>query len=429
LLTPVVLLVHGYHPLADDGAIYVAGVKKLLNPDLFPSGSVFVLAPTRLSVFAHVLAAIVGWTHLPLSAVLLACQLLSIFLFLTGCYRVAGWGAALLGACLFTLPVAGTSLSLMDPYVTARSFSTPFTLFALAAVIEESWMWAAVWIALTALVHPLMAAYALLALATLALTQRKMWRSLAGFAGLGWILCTVFFFLTRHEPSPAALSRSYFFLSSWQWFEYFGLVVPLLLLAVARVVQTWSKSKRWRTAGLFAGSLILCIYIAGFIRQYFVIYVNPWCGLIATLQPSYKDGDIVVFDALYGQVPFDAIAKESGFKVHEDGLPETIYRWWDEQPAKVWGGPVLRQSDVDATIQRAIASTSTKTVWLVLYEVIYYDPRDKLLAQFSQLGNATQVFQTAPDKTDDLPGTISLRLVRISLRSGQVPTTSPNAAP
>jgi hypothetical protein len=191
-----VLLVHGYHPLADDGAIYVAGVKKLLNSSLFPSDSVFVLAPTRLSVFAHVLAAVVRWSHLSLPVVLLACQLTSIFLFLFGCYRVAGWGAALLGACLFTLPVAGTSLSLMDPYVTARSFSTPFTLFALAAVLEERWAWAALWIALTALVHPLMAAYALLALVALAL--------------------------------------AHLFLSSWQWFEYFGLLMPLLLLALSR---------------------------------------------------------------------------------------------------------------------------------------------------------------------------------------------------
>ena len=254
ILTPVVLLVHGYHPLADDGAIYVAGVKKLLNPNLFPSDSVFVLAPTHFSIFAHVLAAIVRWSHLPLPVVLLACQLTSIFLFLLGCSSVAGWGAALLGACLFTLPVAGTSLSLMDPYVTARSFSTPFTLFALAAVLEERWAWAALWIALAALVHPLMAAYALLALITLALAQRRMWRSLATLAGLWWIICTIIFLLTRHQPSPAALSRSYFFLSSWQWFEYFGLLMPLLLLAFSRRPLAIAAT----VSGAFALLLSIC---------------------------------------------------------------------------------------------------------------------------------------------------------------------------
>ena len=32
LLTPAVLLIHGYHPLADDGAVYVTGIKRLANP-------------------------------------------------------------------------------------------------------------------------------------------------------------------------------------------------------------------------------------------------------------------------------------------------------------------------------------------------------------------------------------------------------------
>ena len=233
LLTPVVLLVHGYHPFTDDGAVYVAGVEKLLNPSLFPADAVFVLAPTHLSVFAHVLAATVRWGHVPLPLLLLACQIASIFLFLWGCQRVNGWGAALLAACCFTLPVAGTGLSLMDPYVTARSFSTPLTLFALAAVLEERWALATLWIALAALVHPLMAAYALVALATLALVQSKLWRSLVLFAALGWILCTAVFLFTRHDPSPAALSRSYFFLSLWHWYEYLGLGMPLLLLALA----------------------------------------------------------------------------------------------------------------------------------------------------------------------------------------------------
>ena len=56
LLTPAVLLVHGYHPLADDGAVYVTGIKKLANPSLYQSDAVFASSPTHLSIFAHVLA-------------------------------------------------------------------------------------------------------------------------------------------------------------------------------------------------------------------------------------------------------------------------------------------------------------------------------------------------------------------------------------
>jgi hypothetical protein len=247
LLTPAVLLLHGYHPLVDDGAVYVAGIKKLANPGLYQTDAVFALSPTHLSIFAHVLAALLNSGHMPLPALLLVCHVASIFLFLLGSWKAgarifpdrnARWGAVLLAACCFTLPVAGTSLSIMDPYITARSFSTPFTLFALAAVLDEEWVACALWLALAALLHPLMAGYAAVALLTLVLAKRRMWRGLALFAVLGWMLCAVIFTLTRHaDPSlaynRAALSRSYFFLSSWRWYEYPGLLMPLLLLGLA----------------------------------------------------------------------------------------------------------------------------------------------------------------------------------------------------
>jgi hypothetical protein len=253
VLTPSVLLVHGYHPLADDGAVYVAGIKKLANPTLYPSDSVFALAPTHLSIFAHVLA----WGNLP--TVLLLCQVASIFLFLLGSWQVAlrvfssrseAWGAALLAGCCFTLPVAGTSLSIMDPYVTARSFSTPLTLFALAAILDEQWAQAILWLTLTALLHPLMAAYAAIAALTLALTRRRMWRSIAAIYGLGWLLCLIIFIAGRADLGSAynraALSRSYYFLSSWQWYEYPGLLLPLLLLGLT--------AARSQAARAFAGA-------------------------------------------------------------------------------------------------------------------------------------------------------------------------------
>jgi hypothetical protein len=91
---------------------------------------------------------------------------------------------------------------------------------------------------LITLLHPLMAGHAAISMLTLALARRKMWRALGLFVGLGWLLCAVLFMVTRHpDPSlaynQAALSRSYFFLSSWRWYEYPGLLIPLLLLGIA----------------------------------------------------------------------------------------------------------------------------------------------------------------------------------------------------
>jgi hypothetical protein len=273
LLTPLVLLVHGYHPLADDGAVYVAGVKKLADPGLYQADAVFALSPTHLSIFAHVLAPLIRWGHVPLPALLLVCHLASIFLFLLGSWKVATqifptlsarWGTVLLAACCFTLPVAGTSLCIMDPYVTARSFSTPFSLFALAAVLGEQWTESALWLALAGLLHPLMAGYAAIAALTVALARRRMWRSLALLAALGWLLCAVVFEVTRHaDPSlaynRAALSRSYFFLSSWRRYEYSGLVMPLVLLGIA---GTRSRSAPGRALAIAATILGGCALLA-----------------------------------------------------------------------------------------------------------------------------------------------------------------------
>ena len=54
------------------------------------------------------------------------------------CYksREARGGAVALLAVWLTLPIAGTSLMLMDPYVTARSLSTPCGLLALVGALQ-----------------------------------------------------------------------------------------------------------------------------------------------------------------------------------------------------------------------------------------------------------------------------------------------------
>ena len=180
-LTLLALAIDGYHPYAEDGGLYLAGIKRVLDPALYPRGTAFVLEPTRLSLFAPVVAGIVRLTHLGLPLVLLALHLTSIWATLFAAWMLASrcWtsrsaraGAVLLLACWLTLPVAGTALTLMDPYLTARSFSTPCMVLALVGVLdmtgrsEPARSCAAFCCGLSAshfaaAMHPLMAAYAL----------------------------------------------------------------------------------------------------------------------------------------------------------------------------------------------------------------------------------------------------------------------------
>lgn len=295
-LTPLVFLINGYHPYADDGAIYVAEILRLAHPALYPHDSAFVLAPSHDSIFGHVLAAFLAHTHVSLGVTLLACQLGSTFLFLLACGRIAEklfdkrsarWGALAAGACCFTLPVAGTALFVMDPYVTARSFSTPLSLFAVAACLDGSPKRALFWLVLAALIHPLMAAYAavfllMLELAIRASGRRQIaWMSCFALSGLP-VSAAIFMATLGVSPSLASsradLSRSYFFLSSWNWYEYPGLVFPLLLLGVG----AWRKRGGDRTGELaataFAVGLTAVLVSLCFVHQ-------SGSFLLARLQP------------------------------------------------------------------------------------------------------------------------------------------------
>ncbi len=148
LLTALATAICGYHPYAEDAGIYLAGVKLALNPSLYPHDSAFVAAYAHLSIFPHVMAALVRLTHLPISYMFLAVQLVTTWLLLYSCWQLAGrcfqeasarWGAVALVAVLLTLPVAGSALFLMDSYVTSRSFSAPFTLLAICAYLDRKW--------------------------------------------------------------------------------------------------------------------------------------------------------------------------------------------------------------------------------------------------------------------------------------------------
>lgn len=245
LVTLAAIAIHGYHPYSEDAGIYVPAIKKLLDHGLYPHGAQFFLAPARLSIFSNIVAATVWVTHLPLSCALLLWHAITVALLLTGCWRfsrlcfggtsVAQCGPLLVAAFL-TVPVAGSSLMLSDPYLTSRSMSTPALIFALCFLLEERLFEATLVFLLAFLVHPLMAAYGGVFLLSL-WAIRKRWWWLLPLVG-GCIFSRVLLALQtakRFPPSAsyrdAVLTRTYFFLSQWTWYEIFGIIAPLCFFA------------------------------------------------------------------------------------------------------------------------------------------------------------------------------------------------------
>lgn len=264
-LTFAAVLVHGYHPYAEDGGVYLPEIKRLLDPGLYPHRAEFVVGHLQYSLFAPAMAGLVRVSHLSLETVLLLVHLATFWMTLFAAWllaarcfasREARGGAVTLLAVWIGLPIAGTSLMLMDPYVTARSLSTPCTLLAMAGVLqfllpqfaidgeqrqERMRGLALCCVALggAGVMHPLMAAYGLgsvLLLGTALSSSRlvRVW----GTVGLGLTAVAMAAGLQLSAPPESdtyrkvMLTRDYWFLSQWHWYEWIGLIAPLVILSM-----------------------------------------------------------------------------------------------------------------------------------------------------------------------------------------------------
>ena len=285
-LTVAAVLVHGYHPFVEDAEIYVPGIKKLLNPALYPFNDGFFASHAKLTLFPNLVEWSVRISHLPLEWMLLAWHFACIFLLLAGCWKLgrlgfgsapAAWGGAVLVASLLTIPVAGTALYLMDQYVNPRSFSTAASSWIVLAVVRRKYLQAAIWIALVALIHPLMALFGL-AYALLLIGGRRMQRALRQYA-------LALFPIALFPPVTGAYrqvldSHSYFFLLRWAWYEWMGILGPLLLLWwLGRIAH---RRKLVLVERLCFTSMVFTLM---FLLLGLVITIPPQFARLAELQP------------------------------------------------------------------------------------------------------------------------------------------------
>ncbi len=243
-LTAAALAIHGYHMGVEDGEIYVPAAKKLLHPDLYPFATEFFQSHAHLSLFSPVIAVTAKLTHLPIDwtiflwyIVTLFAMLASSWLLVSTCFSAprARWSALLVLTAVLAMPATNTGLLLMDPYLTARSFSTPLSVFALAGLLQRKYMRAGAAILITAAFHPQMVAYLLFLALVLWAAERSKSEvperepALASVLGL---LPTGFHFTPATGPYREALySRDYFFLYNWAWYHWVGMLAPLAILA------------------------------------------------------------------------------------------------------------------------------------------------------------------------------------------------------
>jgi hypothetical protein len=242
-LTIAAIAIHGYHLGVDDGEIYVPAARKLLNPRLYPFAPEFFLSHAHLSLFSPTLAWTARLTHLTIDWTVFGWYVVTLFAMIFACWTLAAacfensrarWSAVLVMAAVVSMPATNTGLLLMDPYLSARSFSTPLTIFALACILEHRYLRAAIAVLLTATVHPQMVVYLIFLICVMWVmerTKRKETPRVATFASFAFILPGGFQLAPATEPYREALySRDFYFLSTWHWYHWLGMLAPLAIL-------------------------------------------------------------------------------------------------------------------------------------------------------------------------------------------------------
>lgn len=251
-LTAAAIFIQGYHFGAEDQAIYLPAIRKLLNPSLYPHDSQFFLPQTHATLFGNLIAFTVRHTHLSLAAVLFIYQIASVYLILLGCLKLtrrlfrdssAQWAGTCLVASLLTIPIAGTALYIVDPYAHPEAFATFALLFALLAVfpgempgepVEQNRLragqlsWMIFWVGAATLIHLQMAFYGSLLLLFLLI---KVPRRADTMASAG-ILPFINSLMESATPAwkKAARTRTDHYLLLWHWYEWLGVVAPIPIL-------------------------------------------------------------------------------------------------------------------------------------------------------------------------------------------------------
>jgi hypothetical protein len=253
------ILIHGYHLGVEDQAIYLPGMAKSLNPGLFPADSDLFLPQSRATFMTQLVVASVRLSGVTLDTAVFVWHVLSVFLLLLAvrrfsarCFKTpeAQWGSVALVAALFTMPVAGTSLYIVDQYLHPRTLATALIVLSIVQMLDRRWLKAVLWIALAALLHIQMAFYGVLlgfflGWKSAAAQQAESDESKPGGSTPGRsptpaassvTMSVLFAFPLKGLFQPgseawkeAARIHQGHYLLRWEWYEWLGVIAPLAL--------------------------------------------------------------------------------------------------------------------------------------------------------------------------------------------------------
>lgn len=315
LFSAVGFLVMGYHPGLEDDGVYLSAVKADLSPALYPHDAAFFQLQMRTSVFDTWMAHFVQWTGIPVASSELLWQWVCIVLVLWACWMIvtqlfeeatARWAGVAMVAAMFTLPVAGTALYLMDQHLHPRNLATALILLGISQILAGK-LWRAVPLAMLAFViHPLMGTLGISFSCLLALTFSEPFqvelRSLRTrliperAAPAAAVIPFIWIFGPPSQTWLEALrTRHWIRLYQWTWYEWLGAIAPLALTWLVAYIagkQGETKLARFATA----------VLVYGVFQQVFaMVTLGPEALIgLSTLEPMRYLQLVYIFMALIG---------------------------------------------------------------------------------------------------------------------------------
>lgn len=302
-LTGVSFAINGYHPFSEDAETYLPSIERILHPHLFPVGAEYFELHAHLTLFPQLIAYTVRVGHMSLPWALLLWQIVSFFLFILACWKlmqrifgnpVASWAGVGLIVALATMPVAGTALYVMDPFLNPRNIIGFAQIFAVLKVIERRYVQAALFLLFGLSIHPFMTAFAITfcllvvvidqwSEARVRTEERVFEESEPSPVTPAFLLFGSFDSLFK-APSGAydmvASNHRYQFLSRWTWYEMLGAVAPLLIFWW---FATIARGRRLRHLELLSRSMV--VYGAIYFTIGLVVSVPHRLEVLSLLQP------------------------------------------------------------------------------------------------------------------------------------------------
>jgi len=333
-LTGASFAIDGYHPFSEDAETYLPSIERLLHPRLFPVGAEYFQMHAHLTLFPELVAYTVRLGHMSLPWALLLWQALSFFLFILACWKlmeriftspVANWAGVTLIVVLTTMPVAGTALYVMDPYLNPRNIIAFAEIFPVLKMMERKYLQAVLFLLFGFTIHPLMMVFA----ATFCLLV---------LVGDRWSEARVRVhdeIFEECEPSPVApavaifgafdslfkapteayemveRNHRYQYLARWTWYEMLGAVAPILIFWW---FATIARARRLRHLELLSRSMV--VYGAIYLAAGMIVSLPRRFEVVALLQPMRSLHLVYIFLILIG-----------GGLLGEYVLRNRVWRW------------------------------------------------------------------------------------------------------